>query len=70
MTATRQRTAAGRRWPGPGGVVEDSIIALDELVRAAADRIADADPKLASDLRIRAATHTVKAIEGLLRLTQ
>ena len=67
---TEQRTAAGRRWPGAGGVVEDSIIALDELVRTAADLIDDAEPKLASDLRIRATTHTVKAIQGLLRLTQ
>ena len=67
---TEQRAAAARRWPGPGGVVEDSIIALDELVRAAADLIDDAQPTLASDLRVRATTHTVKAIQGLLRLTQ
>ncbi|MEA2383292.1 MAG: hypothetical protein QOH72_3263 [Solirubrobacteraceae bacterium] len=67
---TEPRTAAGGRWPGPGGVVEDSIIALDELVRTAADLIDDAEPRLAGDLRIRATTHTVKAIQGLLRLTQ
>jgi hypothetical protein len=67
---TAQGAAAAQRWPGPGGVVEDSIIALDELVRAAADLIDDADPGVASALRIRATTHTVNAIQGLLRLTQ
>jgi hypothetical protein len=58
------------RWPGPGGVVEDSILALADLVRAAADLIDDAEPRVARDLRVRATNHTVRGIEGLLRLTQ
>ena len=35
------------RWPGPGGVVEESILALADLVRAPADLIDDAEPRVA-----------------------
>jgi arylsulfatase A-like enzyme len=58
------------RWPGPGGVVEESIVALADLVRTAADLIDTAEPRVASDLRVRATKHTVNGIQGLLRLTQ
>jgi arylsulfatase A-like enzyme len=58
------------RWPGPGGVVEDSIVALADLVRTAADLIDESEPRVARDLRIHATKHTVQGIEGLLRLTQ
>ena len=58
------------RWPGPGGVVEDSIIALADLVRAAAERLEHAEPHVARDLRVRATRHTIEGIEGLLRLTE
>jgi hypothetical protein len=67
---TEQHARVCERWPGPGGVVEDSIVALADLVRAAADVIDRAEPHVARDLRVRAATHSVKGIEGLLRLTQ
>jgi hypothetical protein len=67
---TEQRAYVNDRWPGPGGAVEDSIIALADLVRAAADVIDDVEPRVASDLRIRATNHTVKGLQGLLRLTQ
>jgi arylsulfatase A-like enzyme len=66
---TVQQVPASDRWPGPGGIVEDSIIALADLVRTAADLIDDAEPLVARDLRIRAASHTVKGIQGLARLT-
>jgi hypothetical protein len=68
MTELRARVNA--RWPGPGGAAEDSIIALADLVREAADLIDEAEPRVASDLRIRATSHTVKALQGLLTLTQ
>jgi arylsulfatase A-like enzyme len=61
---------ASDRWPGPGGVVEESIVALADLVRTAADLIDGAEPGVASDLRVRATKHTVNGIQGLLRLTQ
>ncbi|HEV7752776.1 MAG TPA: hypothetical protein VGO71_14630 [Baekduia sp.] len=64
-----EHVPAEDRWPGPGGVVEDSIVALAELVRAAADLIDDTQPQVARDLRLRAASHTVDGIQGLLGLT-
>jgi hypothetical protein len=67
---TGQEALASDRWPGPGGAVEDSIVALAELVRAAADLIDDTEPQVARDLRIRATSHTVSGIQGLLRLTR
>jgi hypothetical protein len=66
---TEQHVRTADRWPGPGGVVEDSIVALAELVRAAADLIDEAEPQVARDMRIRATSHTVKGIQGLQRLT-
>jgi hypothetical protein len=38
-------------------------------VRAAADLIDDIQPQVARDLRLRAASHTVDGIQGLLGLT-
>ena len=66
---TEQHVPASDRWPGPGGVVEDSIVALAELVRAAADLLDDTEPQVARDLRLRATSHAVVGIQGLLRLT-
>jgi hypothetical protein len=57
------------RWPGPGGVVEDALVALADLVCAAAEQLEHVDPRAARDLRVRATKHTVTGIEGLLQLT-
>jgi hypothetical protein len=58
------------RWPGPGGPVEDAIVELVDMVRDAADRLNPAEPQLARDMRVRAATLAVKGVEGLLELTR
>jgi hypothetical protein len=68
MTEPPER--ASGRWPGPGGVVEDSITALAELVREATDRLDGTQPHVARDLRVRATKHAVEGIEGLLELTR
>jgi hypothetical protein len=61
---------ASDRWPGPGGVVEDAIVELVELVRGAADRLDSAEPHVARELRLRAASLAVKGVEGLLEATR
>jgi hypothetical protein len=66
---TGQRGPASDRWPGPGGAVEEAIVELVELVRAAADRLDGVEPHIARDLRLRAASLAVKGVEGLLEAT-
>jgi hypothetical protein len=65
-----KRALASDRWPGPGGAVEEAIVELVELVRDAADRLDSAEPRLASELRLRAASLAVKGVEGLLEVTR
>jgi hypothetical protein len=60
---------ASDRWPGPGGVVEDSIFALADLVRDAADRLDGTEPDVAYALRLRATRLAMSGIRGLLDLT-
>lgn len=67
---TERRARVLDRWPGPGGPVEDSIIALTELVREAAARLDESDPQLARDLRVRASKHALSGVEALLELTR
>jgi hypothetical protein len=66
---TEQQRFASERWPGPGGAVEDSITALAELVRDAADRLDGTEPHVARDLRVRATKLAMNGIRGLLDLT-
>jgi hypothetical protein len=68
MTAQAQR--ADDRWRGPGGPVEDAIVALAELVREAAAYLDDSDPAVARALRIRAAKLTVAGVSALTDLAR
>lgn len=65
-----QRALSSQRWPGPGGVVEETIVELVELVRDAADRLDGAHPHVAREMRLRAAKLAVQGVEGLLELTR
>src|SRR5919197_4404733 len=42
---------ASERWAGPGGVVEDVIVELAELLQDGADRLSSTDPVAARYLR-------------------
>jgi hypothetical protein len=68
MTSDQINRHASDRWPGPGGAVEDSIFALADLVRDAADRLDDSDPHIARALRLRATKLAMTGIRGLLDL--
>jgi hypothetical protein len=69
VTSGQTNRHASDRWPGPGGVVEDSIFALAELVRDAADRLDGTEPHTARALRLRATKLAMNGIRGLSDLT-